>query len=81
MHETPSQEIFDTMKEAAMIIWNTYDNEFWYVDEKINKINSIENYQDNAMIFYRMFDWVNQAKFRAIVEDYNDILEYITNNE
>ena len=77
-HETPTQEIFDEMKESAIKIWLTYDNQFGYVDEKLDRINSIQNFKDNAMIFYRMFDYVNQNKmmnylnFKAII--------YIQNN-
>ena len=31
--ETPSQEIFNEMKQIATDIWNTYDNQFGYVTE------------------------------------------------
>jgi hypothetical protein len=76
--ETPSQEIFDEMKEIATSIWNIYDNEFGYVTEKLNRINSFDNILDNAMVFYRMFDWRNQAKFRSKAS--KEVLEYIKNN-
>lgn len=76
--ETPSQEIFDEMKEIATDIWNTYDNEYGYVTEKLDRINSFGNIQDNAMVFYRMFDWKNQAKFRS--KSSEGVLKYITNN-
>ena len=76
--ETPSIEIFNEMRAAATQIWNTYDNQFGYVTEKLNRINSLENIQDNAMVFYRIFDWENQAKFRNLVS--HQTLEYIKNN-
>lgn len=76
--ETPSQEIFDEMKQIATDIWNTYDNEFGYVDEKLERINSFDNIQDNAMVFYRMFDWKNQAKF--INKASKEVEEYIKKN-
>jgi hypothetical protein len=76
--ETPSIEIFNEMRAAATQIWNTYDNQFGYVTEKLNRINSLENIQDNAMVFYRMFDWENQTKFRNLVS--HQTLEYIKNN-
>jgi hypothetical protein len=76
--ETPSIEIFNEMRAAATQIWNTYDNQFGYVTEKLNRINSLENIQDNAMVFYRMFDWENQAKFRNLIS--HQTLEYIKNN-
>lgn len=76
--ETPSQEIFDEMKQIATDIWNTYDNQFGYVDEKLERINSFGNVQDNAMVFYRMFDWNNQAKFTNMASE--KVKEYIKKN-
>jgi len=76
--ETPSQEIFDEMKTIAIKIWETYDNTYWYVDEKISYINSLENIGDNAMVMYRMFDHINQRNFRNYTWPSTDI--YIDNN-
>jgi hypothetical protein len=76
--ETPSVEIFNDMKQAATQIWKTYDNEYGYVDEKLNYVNGLNNIQDNAMVFYRMFDWENQRKFKQLVKE--ETLEYIKNN-
>jgi hypothetical protein len=78
MFETPTQEIFDEMKIIATEIWNTYSDEHGYRTEKLNYINSFENIEDNAMIFFRMFDWNNQQIF--ISKSTNDIVEYIKNN-
>jgi hypothetical protein len=76
--ETPSQEIFDEMKAIATDIWNTYDNQFGYVDEKLERISYLTNVQDNAMICYRMFDWNNQSIFKSKASA--DVLNYIKNN-
>ena len=76
---TPSQEIFNEMKSIATQIWSTYDNQYGYVTEKLSYINSINNIQDNAMVFYRMFDNNNQETFRANAS--NEVLEYIKNNK
>lgn len=76
---TPSQEIFNEMKSLATQIWSTYDNQYGYVTEKLSYINSINNIQDNAMVFYRMFDNNNQETFRANAS--NEVLEYIKNNK
>ena len=64
--ETPSIDIFNDMKQAATQVWKTYDNEYGYVDEKLNYVNGLSNIQDNAMVFYRMFDWENQRKFKQL---------------
>lgn len=76
--KAPSQEVFNEMKQVATTIWKTYDNQFGYVDEKLERINSFSNIQDNAMVFYRMFDWENQATFRSKASP--EVLEYIQNN-
>jgi len=76
---TPSQEIYNEMKSIATQIWETYDNQYGYVTEKLSYINRIDNIQDNAMVFYRMFDNQNQETFRANAS--NEVLEYIENNK
>lgn len=76
--ETPSIDIFNDMKQAATQVWRTYDNEYGYVDEKLNYVNGLSNIQDNAMVFYRMFDWENQRKFKQLVNE--QTLDYIKNN-
>ena len=77
-HETPSAEIFNEIKEAATKVWNTKDNTYGYVTEKLNRVNSITNYADNVMICYRMFDQNNQALMRAELSE--EAIEYIDNN-
>ena len=78
-HITPSEEIFNEMINIASLIWLQYDDEFGYVTEKLNIINSITNYEDNVMVAYRMFDHINQSKFVALAS--KDVLEYIKNNQ
>ena len=76
---TPSQEIYNEMKSIATQVWSSYDNTYGYVTEKLNYINSIKNIEDNAMVFYRMFDNNNQETFRTNAS--NEVLEYIENNK
>lgn len=79
IHETPSEELFNEIKQASINIWkDNYNNEHGYVDEKVDIINSTLNYADNVMKFYRMFDHTNQQKLRSAVSD--EALEYIDNN-
>jgi hypothetical protein len=75
---TPSEEIFNEMINIASLIWLQYDNEFGYVTEKLERINSIQNHQNNVMTVYRMFDHMNQSKFIALAS--KDVLEYIKSN-
>lgn len=77
-HKTPSEQIFNEIKEAATKVWNTKDNTYGYVTEKLERVNSITNYEDNVMICYRMFDASNQSLMRAELSD--EAIEYINNN-
>lgn len=76
---TPSIIIFEEMKSAAISVWQTYDNQFGYVTEKLSIIEGIKNYQDNAMVFYRMFDYENQAKMRSKLSP--ESINYINENK
>lgn len=76
--ETPSIEIFEEMKSAAIAVWQTYDNTYGYVTEKLNYINSFGNIKDNAMVFYRMFDYQNQAKMMEKLSQ--EAINYINQN-
>lgn len=61
----PSDEIFAEVKKAAIEIWETYDNTYGYVDEKVGRIKDIGNVGDNVMYIVAMFDLSNQAKLGA----------------
>jgi hypothetical protein len=59
--KAPSEAIFEEMKAAAIAVWTeTYSDEYGYVTEKINLIESVSNRRDNALVFFRMFDSWNQ---------------------
>ena len=77
-HFTPSEEIFNDMKKAATEIWNTYDDTYGYRTEKLDRINSIQNYTDNVMVMFRMFDGSNQDKMKALVSP--ESIKYINQN-
>jgi len=76
--EAPTEEVFKEMKEAATTIWNTYSNEFGYVDEKMETVNRMTNVQDNAMMFWRMFDPMNQIKMSRLLTE--EAATYISDN-
>ncbi len=65
----PTEERFNELKKKAIEIWNTYDNEFGYVDEKVNSIKDIKNIQDNFMYMVAMFDIVNQRNLADKLSD------------
>ncbi len=76
---TPSQEIFEEIKKVAIEIWNTYDNKYGYVTEKLDRINSINNYEDNVVACYRMFDFNNQRLMKSKLS--KESIDYINENE
>ena len=78
MTQTPTNEIFNEIKLASISVWETYDNTYGYVTEKLEYINRLENIQDNVMVFYRMFDWINQAKMLNILSE--ESINYIKKN-
>ncbi|KKM05799.1 hypothetical protein LCGC14_1750410 [marine sediment metagenome] len=65
----PTEEQFNELKEKTIEIWNTYDNEFGYVDEKVNSIKDIKNIQDNFIYMVAMFDIVNQRNLADKLSD------------
>ena len=77
-HETPTQEIFDEMKATAISIWESKNTHPGYLEEKMKPVNARVNLKDNAMVFYREFDWLNQREFRY--KSSNEVLLYIRNN-
>ena len=78
MTQTPTLEIFNEIKASAISVWETYDNTYGYVTEKLEYINRLENIQDNVMVLYRMFDWVNQGKMLNMLSE--ESINYIKEN-
>jgi len=67
-YTAPKQEIFENIKAASIQIWQIYDNEFGYVDEKVNQIKDIKNIRDNTCFIVAMFDQKNQYKLYRMFE-------------
>ena len=65
----PEEKQFNELKEKAIEIWNTYDNKFGYVDEKVNRIKDMQNIEDNFMYMIAMFDISNQRKLAMKLSD------------
>jgi hypothetical protein len=66
-YQTPPQEVFDDIKENAKKIWESYENDRGYRDEKLSRID-IENVSDNAWYIVAMFDSSNQNKLLTMVK-------------
>lgn len=80
-YTTPPQDIFNEIKSKSMELWETYDNTYWYVDEKLSFIRPIENNQDNWLYIVWMFDVYNQHKLLGMVNDRTKeyLLKFLTN--
>ena len=66
-YQPPIDTQFDEVKAKAIEIWNTYDNTYGYVDEKVNRIKDMKNVSDNFMVMVAMFDYINQNKLSYIL--------------
>lgn len=68
LYEAPSDEVFNDIKQAAISIWNTYDDTYGYASEKVNRVEAINNVRDNWGFIIAMFDSSNQRKMFSYVE-------------
>lgn len=64
-----SNKAFNEIKEKAIELWNQYDNEYGYVDGKVNKIKDLENIGDNGLYIIAMFDEINIAKLLLVLSE------------
>lgn len=62
-----SDKLFNEIKDNAIEIWQTYDDTYGYATEKIQRVQSIGNVQDNYGGIIGMFDHVNQRKLHELV--------------
>ncbi len=61
-YTAPSDIAFEEMKKECIAQWNTHDNTYGYVDEKVDRIKDIKNIEDNFMYMIAMFDMDGQAR-------------------
>lgn len=66
-YTAPSEEIFNEVKEKAIIIWGRYASN--YASEKISYITPLENIQDNVMTIIGMFDEHNQERLANMLSN------------
>lgn len=68
-YKAPAQEVFDSIKRAAIALWQTYDDTYGYATEKVNRVKQIENIGDNTGYIVAMFDNENRMKLLGMVDD------------
>jgi hypothetical protein len=64
----PSDQVFEDVKQAAIKVWETYDDTFGYRTSKITQIKDLQNIKDNAWFMVAMFDRHNQGLLMANLE-------------
>jgi hypothetical protein len=66
----PSDEAFESMRNACMIVWGQYaGNPGGYMEEKVGRIRDIQNVGDNFMYMLAMFDMNNQRSVVSMLSD------------
>lgn len=63
----PEDKLFNEVKEKCIEVWLDLGAEPSYTREKINRIQNLQNIQDNFMYMVAMFDWNNQRKLAYIL--------------
>ena len=61
----PLDHYFNEVKEKVIEIWKECDNQFGYVDEKVNAIKDVQNIEDNFMYIIATFDLSKQIQLSA----------------
>lgn len=69
MSGTLTDAQFKELKENAIKIWESYDDEFGYATEKIARVNEITNMRDNWITIWGMFDSTNQQILISMISD------------
>jgi hypothetical protein len=68
LYYTPfSEKEFSEIKEAAIEIWQLYDDTYGYASGKIDEIKNVKNIRDNGMYIIAMFDSENQQRLSKML--------------
>lgn len=66
-NQAPLGSTFQELRDKAIELWQTYDNAYGYVDEKVNQIKDLANYKDNFMLIVSMFNSSNQIRLAKML--------------
>jgi hypothetical protein len=68
--------IFTEVRSLVTKIWNTFDNEFGYVDEKMAVVNSLPQEWTSVIQMIRMFHVLIQRRiFEALSDEANESIK------
>lgn len=68
-YTAPDDKVFNEVKDMAIKLWRTYDDQFGYATEKVNQIKDLKNVGDNVMYMVAMFDDLNQLKLAGMLSE------------
>lgn len=68
-YTAPADEHFTEVKNAAIEIWESYDDTYGYASGKIGHIVDLKNKGDNFMYIVNMFDIWNQKKLSDLISE------------
>lgn len=66
-YTAPSDEVFEDIKQASILLWKTYDDTYGYASGRVERIKNIQNYKDNYAFMVALFDPINQLKLSFAV--------------
>lgn len=72
-----TDKIWDEVKDMVTKIWNTFDNEFGYVDEKMTVVNSLPREWTSVIQMVRMFHFKVQRGiiFKNLSQEANESIK------
>lgn len=73
--EKMDDQQFAIVKAACKAQWETMDNTYGYVDEKLSTVNRLTNVGDNWSYLIAMFDGPNRLKLLQLIESTLSIIE------
>lgn len=65
-YTAPPDSHFKDLKEQALKLWKSFNSHKSYIDEKVGRIENLENKQDNFMYIFSMFD---PGRQKALMEE------------
>ena len=71
-----TDEIFNEVRSLVTRLWNKYDNQFGYVDEKMETVNSLTKEWTSVIQMIRMFHMLIQRKiYETLSQDANESIK------
>ena len=63
-----TEKAFKDIKQNCIKIWQSYNDEFGYSTDKINRVKDVNNIKDNGLHLIAMFDVLNIQKLLSMLK-------------